>query len=77
MGRGEGSRGPLTLRFPELLRCLVQHIDRIVDTRQQAKVNYPLRDCYLGAFALFYLQDPSLLEFQRRSRQTPSRPYSG
>ena len=66
MGRGEGSRGPLPLRFPELLRCLVQHIDRIRDTRQQRKVKYSLRDCYLSAFAMFFLQDPSLLEFQRR-----------
>ncbi|HSV73530.1 MAG TPA: hypothetical protein VLH79_07210, partial [Chthonomonadales bacterium] len=33
-------------------------------------MNYALRDCYLGAFAMFYLQDPSLLEFQRRFQQT-------
>ena len=63
-------RGPAELQFPALLRCLATHIDRIADTRQQAKVNYALRDCYLGAFAMFYLQDPSLLEFQRRFQQT-------
>jgi len=51
---------------------LAEHIDRISDTRQQAKVSYALRDCYLGAFAMFYLQDPSLLEFQRRFQQTVS-----
>jgi hypothetical protein len=58
------------LQFPALLRCLAQHIDLITDTRQKAKVNYPLRDCYLSAFAMFYLQDPSLLEFQRRFQHT-------
>ena len=29
-------------------------------------VHYSLRDCYLSSFAMFFLQDPSLLEFQRR-----------
>jgi hypothetical protein len=58
------------LRFPALLRCLAEHIDRITDTRQKAKVSYLLRDCYLSAFAMFYLQDPSLLEFQRRFQQS-------
>ena len=68
---GEGAdRGPPPLRFSALLGCLAEHVDRIADTRQRAKVNYALRDCYLGAFAMFYLQDPSLLEFQRRFQQT-------
>ena len=69
----EANRGPAELQFPALLRFLATHIDRIADTRQQAKVNYALRDCYLGAFAMFYLQDPSLLEFQRRFHQTVQR----
>jgi hypothetical protein len=60
------------LRFSALLGCLAEHVDLIADTRQQAKVNYALRDCYLGAFAMFYLQDPSLLEFQRRFQRTVS-----
>jgi hypothetical protein len=51
---------------------LAEQIVRIADGRQQAKVDYSLRDCYLGAFAMFYLQDPSLLEFQRRFQQTVS-----
>jgi len=72
MGGEDPQRGPPEVRFPELLRCLAEHIDRIGDARQQAKVTYTLRDCYLGAFAMFYLQDPSLLEFQRRFQQTVS-----
>jgi hypothetical protein len=70
MGGAGEQRGPPELRFPVLLRCLEGHIDRIADTRQQAKVRHALRDCYLGAFAMFYLQDPSLLEFQRRFQKT-------
>ena len=38
----------------------------IVDARQLSKVRYTLRDCYLSAVALFYVQDRSLLQFQRR-----------
>jgi hypothetical protein len=47
------------------------------DTRQTGKVAYPLPDCYISAFAIFFLQDPSLLEIQRRfqdqiQQNTPS-----
>jgi len=38
----------------------------MVDLRNPCLVQYSLRDCYLSAFAMFFLQDPSLLEFQRR-----------
>ena len=46
------------------------HIDLIVDQRQTAKITHTLRDCYLSGFALFYLQDPWLLEMQRRFQRT-------
>jgi len=70
MGGAGSDRGPPELRFTALLRCLAEHIDGIADSRQQAKVSYALGDCYRAAFAMFYLQDPSLLEFQRRFQQT-------
>lgn len=38
----------------------------IDDKRRAASVSYGLRDCYISSYAMFYLQDPSLLEFQRR-----------
>ena len=41
-------------------------MDLIPDTRRVASVTYGLQDCYRGGFAMFYLQDPSLHEFQRR-----------
>ena len=68
MGRGR-RRGPKQLRFRALIDGLAQAVHRIVDHRQPAKVSYPLQDCYRSSFGLFYLQDPSLLEFQRRFQE--------
>ena len=68
MGRGR-RRGPKQLRFRALLDGLAQAVDRINDQRQTAKISYPLQDCYRSGFGLFYLQDPSLLEFQRRFQE--------
>ena len=65
MARGR-RRGPFLLRFRALLVSLNLHAAKVVDTRQASKVRYSLQDCYVCAFALFYLQDPSVLEFQRR-----------
>ena len=65
MARGR-RRGPLLLRFRALLVSLNLHAAKVVDTRQASKVRYSLQDCYVCGFALFYLQDPSVLEFQRR-----------
>ena len=72
MGRGWG-RGPKQLRFRTLLDCQAKYVDLIGDLRQQGKVSYSLHDCYMGAFAMFYLQDPALLEFQRRFEDTIQR----
>ena len=59
-------RGPVLLRFRSLVDSVARYVDGIVDTRQLSKVRYTLRDCYLSALALFYVQDSSLLQFQRR-----------
>lgn len=66
MGSAQEIRGPAVLRFGALLDAVQRSVARIHDARQAAKVRYSLRDCYLSALAMFYLQDPSLLEFQRR-----------
>lgn len=47
--------------------------EQVPDSRQPAKVGYSLSECYLSAFALFFVQDPSLLEFQRRFQETIQR----
>jgi hypothetical protein len=65
VGRG-GRRGPQQLRFRALLEGLGAGIDGIRDQRREASVRYGMQDCYRSGFALFYLQDPSVLEFQRR-----------
>ncbi len=65
MGRG-GGRGPQQLRFRTLLEKLVDSVDLIPDRRRETSVGYSLQDCYRSSYAMFYLQDPSLLEFQRR-----------
>jgi hypothetical protein len=59
-------RGPKTLRFHALLNSLSTAVGQIHDHRQRGKVNYSLDNCYRSAFAMFYLQDPSVLAFQRR-----------
>ena len=48
---------------------LSQQIQKIPDTRQPSKTAFSLHDCYMSGFALFFLQDPSLLEFQRRFQE--------
>ena len=65
MGRG-GGRGPQQLRFRTLLESVAEGVKSIPDRRREASVSYSLQDCYGSGFAMFYLQDPSLLEFQRR-----------
>ena len=59
-------RGPVLLRFRSLVDSVAHYVAGIVDTRQLSKIRYTLRDCYLSAVALFFVQDSSLLQFQRR-----------
>jgi len=68
MGRG-GGRGPAQLRFPALLNCLADAVKTLPDGRRQDRIQLGLADVYLSAFAMFYLQDASLLEFQRRVQE--------
>ena len=67
MARGR-RRGPVLLRFRSLVDSIADAVAGIVDTRQLSKVCYSLRDCYLSALALFYVQDESLLQFQRKQQ---------
>ena len=58
------------LSFLALKRKISQRIKQIQDTRQQGKVDHTLHDCYMSGLAMMYLQDPSLLEFQRALQDT-------
>lgn len=72
MGRG-GGRGPAQLRFRAVLKCLADAVKTLPDGRRKDRVRHGLVDCCLSAFAMFYLQDPSLLEFQRRVQEQVQR----
>ncbi len=54
------------LNFKALIKAISVQIRQIEDSRQQGKIAYSLHDCVMSAFAMMYLQDPSLLAFQRR-----------
>jgi hypothetical protein len=55
------------LRFDDLLHSLQTFFSRIHDLRDPERVSYSLSDIFISAFALFFLQDSSLLAFQRRT----------
>ena len=65
MSRGH-KRPKKNLRFSILLEVLQNTFKEINDKRDQNKINYQINDIYTAAFALFYFQDKSLLEFQRQ-----------
>lgn len=56
-----------------MLDCLADAVRGLPDGRRTDRVRHRLEDCYVSAFAMFYLQDPSLLEFQRRIQQQVQR----
>lgn len=68
-----GRRGPKQLRFRALVSDLKRSAGEVVDSRSRNKTDYSLTNSYTSAFALFFFQDPSLLEFQRRFQQQTRR----
>ena len=54
------------LSFNALKKAISSQLCKIEDSRQKGKVVYSLHDCVMSAFAMMYLQDSSLLAFQRR-----------
>jgi hypothetical protein len=72
VGRGYG-RGPGQLRFRALVEVFGGAVDQIPDSRREASTRYSLRDYYLSGLAMFFLQDSSLLEFQRRIQDQTQR----
>jgi hypothetical protein len=47
---------------------LLKHFSRIVDHRDREKVDHELPDVCMSALAMFCFQDPSLLQFQKRTK---------
>ena len=61
-------RTTLHLRFPGIRKVLLKHFSRIADHRDEEKVEHELTDVLMSALAMFCLQDPSLLQFQLRTK---------
>jgi hypothetical protein len=47
---------------------LLKHFSRIADHRDREKIGHELKDVCMGALAMFCYQDPSLLQFQKRTQ---------
>jgi hypothetical protein len=54
------------LSFHALIRELSECFLAIPDMRQPKKVRYSIRDCLMSGLGMMFLQDPSLLQFQKR-----------
>lgn len=61
-------RTTLHLRFPGIRKALLKHFSRISDHRDREKVGHELKDVLMSAVAMFCFQDPSLLQFQKRTK---------
>lgn len=58
------------LSFASLRSFLAQQALNIEDLRQASKVGFGMHDCLMSAFAMMYLQDPSVNCFQQRLQDT-------
>ncbi len=54
-----------TLGFDRLRSILVATVTQLPDQRSRAQTRYTLADAALGAFAVFFMQSPSFLAYQR------------
>lgn len=61
------------LSFDGLIKTASQRFEKISDYRQQSKLRYSIHDCYMSALAMMFLQDSSVLEFQRRMKEEISK----
>ena len=61
------------LSFGSLRHGLSSLLDKLPDTREQAKTDYTIHDAMMSGFACMYFQDPSLLQFQQRLKEAENR----
>ena len=57
------------LSFNGLRKTISKRFLQIEDYRQKGKVDHSLHDCFMSGFAMMFMQDPSLLEFQKRMQE--------
>src|SRR2546423_2835592 len=53
-----------SLSLESLVELLSSHFSQIDDRRDPHRISYPLHDTLMAGFAMFFLQHPSLLQFQ-------------
>src|SRR5215210_3098452 len=66
-------RQPIHLSFEAAVALLARTFEKLPDRRDPARIKYPLRDSMLSAFAMFFFQHPSLLQFQHNLKQRHTR----
>ena len=61
------------LSFGSLRNSLSSLFCDLPDRREPAKIDYSIHDAMMSGFACMYFQDPSLLQFQERLKETENR----
>ncbi len=62
-----------SLSFDALVTLLSSHFSGLDDHRHPKRINYSLHDTLMTAFAMFFFQHPSLLQFQTAMKQKRGR----
>jgi hypothetical protein len=66
-------RQPVHLTFKAIVALLSGSFEKLPDHRDPARIKYSMRDSALSAFAIFFFQHPSLLQFQHKLKQKRGR----
>lgn len=66
-------RPPVHLTFEAIVALLGRTFERLPDARDPERLDYPMRDAALAAFAMFFFQAPALLAFQRQLQSRTAR----
>ena len=61
------------LAFDHLVQARHQQLAALPDDRKGTHTRYAIKDAALGAFAVFLIQSPSLLAYQRTMQQAKGR----
>jgi hypothetical protein len=64
---------PETETFDKIVEALCKQMEELPDHRTGKNVTYTLKDAALSAFAVFFTQSPSFLEYQRAMKRSKGR----
>ena len=64
------SIGPSVLTFSHIMQKLRTTFEQFPDLRRGKNIQYGMVDAGLSAFAMFFMQSPSFLDFQRTMKET-------